>query len=170
MDSIIRYGTAQGMSMDVARVFPTYSMLAMIVGYIIGIICIPKYISQEKALSYCAVLGLILGCGVIFLPLEISIWCLSLLSLANSLMWPAIFPLAIYGLGRHTKTGSALLIMAIAGGALLPMLYGSLTSIYGYQQAYWLVIPCYAVILYFALIGYRIGRVTTIQWSDSVIK
>ena len=170
VDSIIRYGTAQGMSMDVARVFPTYSMLAMIVGYIIGIICIPKYISQEKALSYCAVLGLILGCGVIFLPLEISIWCLSLLSLANSLMWPAIFPLAIYGLGRHTKTGSALLIMAIAGGALLPMLYGSLTSICGYQQAYWLVIPCYAVILYFALIGYRIGRVTTIQWSDSVIK
>ena len=109
-------------------------MIAMIVGYIIGIIAIPKYISQEKALACCAALGVILGICTVMLPGEISIWCLTLLSLANSLMWPAIFPLAIFGLGRHTKTGSALLIMAIAGGALLPMLYGSLTLLWDTKE------------------------------------
>lgn len=161
VDTIIRYGTSQGIPMKIARVFPTYSMIAMIIGYIIGIMTIPKYVTQEKALACCALLGLIFGCGVIFLPVKISIWSLALLSLANSLMWPAIFPLAIQGLGRHTKTGSALLIMAIAGGALLPMLYGSLTGFFGYQQAYWLVIPCYTVILYFAVSGHKVGRTVT---------
>lgn len=143
--------------MDTARIFPTYGMIAMIVGYIIGIIAIPKYISQEKALACCATLGVILSICTVMLPGDTSIWCLTLLSLANSLMWPAIFPLAIFGLGRHTKTGSALLIMAIAGGALLPMLYGSLTTSMGYQGAYWMMLPCYLFILYFAVAGHRVG-------------
>lgn len=157
IDTIIGYGKSLGMDMDTAKVFPTYSMLAMIAGYIIGIICIPRYISQEKALACCASLAIILGVCVTTLPGSISIWSLTLLSLANSLMWPAIFPLAIFGLGRHTKTGSALLIMAIAGGALLPMLYGSLTTSLGYQGAYWMMLPCYLFILYFATAGHKAG-------------
>ena len=157
IDTIIGYAKSLHMDMDTARVFPTYGMIAMIVGYIIGIIAIPKYISQEKALACCAMLGIILAVCVAILPANASIWCLTLLSLANSLMWPAIFPLAIFGLGRHTKTGSALLIMAIAGGALLPMLYGSLTVSLGFQGAYWMVLPCYLFILYFAVAGHRVG-------------
>ena len=157
IDTIIGYAQSMKMDMDTARIFPTYGMIAMIVGYIIGIIAIPKYISQEKALAVCAALGVILGICTVLLPGNISIWCLTLLSLANSLMWPAIFPLAIFGLGRHTKTGSALLIMAIAGGALLPMLYGSLTTSMGYQGAYWMTLPCYLFILYFAVAGHRVG-------------
>ena len=157
IDTIIGYAQSMKMDMDTARIFPTYGMIAMIVGYIIGIIAIPKYISQEKALACCAALGVILGICTVMLPREISIWCLTLLSLANSLMWPAIFPLAIFGLGRHTKTGSALLIMTIAGGALLPMLYGSLTASMGHQGAYWMMLPCYLFILYFAVAGHRVG-------------
>ena len=157
IDTIIGYAQSMKMDMDTARIFPTYGMIAMIVGYIIGIIAIPKYISQEKALACCATLGVILSICTVMLPGDTSIWCLTLLSLANSLMWPAIFPLAIFGLGRHTKTGSALLIMAIAGGALLPMLYGSLTTSMGYQGAYWMMLPCYLFILYFAVAGHRVG-------------
>jgi len=158
VDTIIRYGSSQGIAMEQARVFPTYTLLAMIIGYIIGIIAIPKYLSQEKALTCCAILGIIIGFGTIFLPGLYSMWCLSLLGLANSLMWPAIFPLAIQDLGRHTKTGSALLVMSCAGGALIPMAYGSLTNLTGYQQAYWLVIPCYLFILYFAMAGHKVGH------------
>lgn len=157
VDTIIGYGTSFGMSMDAAKVFPTYSMIAMIIGYIIGIICIPRYMSQERALTYCAVLGVIVSLLVVLCPTNVSIWLVSLLGLANSLMWPAIFPLAIYGLGRHTKTGSALLIMAIAGGALLPMLFGSIADAVGYQNAYWMTLPCYLFILYFAVAGHRVG-------------
>ena len=157
IDTVIGYAKSLNMNMEAARVFPTFGMIAMIVGYIIGIIAIPKYITQERALAYCAVLGVILGICTAVLPANVSIWCLTLLSLANSLMWPAIFPLAIFGLGRHTKTGSALLIMAIAGGALLPMLYGSLTTCMGFQGAYWMVLPCYLFILYFAVAGHRVG-------------
>ena len=144
--------------MKQALAFPTYTMIAMIIGYVIGIITIPKYLSQEKALACCATLGIVIGLGTLFLPGTLSIGCVALLGLANSLMWPAIFPLAIQGLGRHTKIGSALLIMAIAGGALIPMLYGSLTKLMGYQQAYWIVLPCYLFILYFALAGHKVGR------------
>ena len=157
IDTVIGYAKSLNMNMEAARVFPTFGMIAMLVGYVIGIIAIPKYITQERALAYCAVLGVILGICTAILPANVSIWCLTLLSLANSLMWPAIFPLAIFGLGRHTKTGSALLIMAIAGGALLPMLYGSLTTCMGFQGAYWMVLPCYLFILYFAVAGHRVG-------------
>jgi len=87
-----------------------------------------------------------------------SVAFIALLGLANSLMWPAIFPLAIDGLGKYTKIGSALLIMAIAGGAILPLVYGQLSEIWNSQQAYWMMIPCYLFILYFAMKGYRAGR------------
>jgi fucose permease len=70
-------------------------------------------------------------------------------------MWPAIWPLAIAGLGRFTKIGSSLLIMAIAGGALLPLLYGRLADKFNPQQAYWILIPSYLFILYYAAYGYK---------------
>ena len=85
-------------------------------------------------------------------------WFIALLGLANSLMWPAIFPLAIDGLGKFTKIGSALLVMAIAGGAILPLLYGKLSESFNSQQAYWIMVPCYLFILYFAAKGHRVGK------------
>jgi glucose/galactose transporter len=162
VDTLINYATSDllGMTMDQAKVFPTYSMIALIAGYIIGIICIPRYISQSGALLACAALGVLLTLSLLFLPVGISIWAVALFSLANSLMWPAIFPLAIFGLGRHTKTGSALLIMAIAGGAILPLVYAQLAELpcIGRQFAYFVIgLPCYLFILYFATRGHKVG-------------
>jgi fucose permease len=157
-DTIISYGSSQGIPLDTAKFFTTCTLIAMIIGYVIGIICIPKYFSQEKALRMCAIAGVLFSLIAIFTHGYTSVFMIALLGLANSLMWPAIWPLAINGLGRFTKIGSSLLIMGIAGGALLPLLYGWLTDQFNSQQAYWILVPCYLFILYYGNRGYRVGR------------
>ncbi|MBK8498179.1 MAG: sugar MFS transporter [Flavobacteriales bacterium] len=152
-DSIGPYGTSIGIPLDEAKLFTSYTLAAMIAGYIIGIVCIPRFFSQSAALTASAVVGVLLTVAVVLLPGYASVLSLALLGLANALVWPAVWPLAIDGLGRHTKTGSALLIMGIAGGALLPLLYawlGSKGSI-GLQNAYLLMIPCYLFIGWYGL-------------------
>ena len=85
-----------------------------------------------------------------------AVTCIAAMGLANAVMWPAIFPLAINGLGRFTEKGSALLIMGIAGGAVLPQLYGALEKPLGYANALLIVVlPCYLYILYYAIRGYK---------------
>ena len=157
-DTVISYGAEQGIPLMDAKAFTSYTLIAMIIGYIIGIFTIPKYIRQERALQVSAILGIILGLGAIYTTGFISVLFISLLGLANAMVWPAIWPMAIAGLGRFTKIGSSLLIMAIAGGAILPLFYGRLADIFYPQQAYWIVIPCYACILFFSSKGYKIGR------------
>jgi glucose/galactose transporter len=154
-DTIISYGSYQGIPLETSKFFTTCTLLAMILGYIIGIVTIPKYLTQEKALRICALLGVLFSAGAVFTGGYVSVFFIALLGLANSLMWPAIWPLAIDGLGRFTKIGSSLLIMAIAGGALLPLVYGRLADILDPRQAYWVLIPCYLYILYYAVSGYR---------------
>jgi MFS transporter, FHS family, L-fucose permease len=155
-DTVISYASSQGIPLDEATRFTTFTLWAMIAGYILGIITIPKYLSQQKALQICAALGMVFTLSAIFTEGYVSVLSISLLGLANSLMWPAIFPLAIADLGRFTKMGSSLLIMGIAGGALLPLLYGYLADVVNPQQAYWMMVPCYLFILYFAAAGYKI--------------
>ncbi|MBS1547307.1 MAG: sugar MFS transporter [Bacteroidetes bacterium] len=156
-DTIGVYGQSLGFPLSETKHFTSYTLISMVVGYVIGIIAIPRWISQAKALAASAVLGLVLT----FLATELtgysSILCIALLGLANALVWPAIWPLAIAGLGRHTKVGSALLIMAIAGGALLPLMYGNLAAKadIGPQQAYGIMFPCYLFILGYALIWHK---------------
>ena len=157
-DTIISYGASQGIALSTAKFFTTCTLFAMLVGYIIGIICIPKYFSQEKALRYCAVLGVIFSLAAVFTHGYMSVLFIALLGLANSLMWPALWPLAIAGLGRFTKIGSSFLIMAIAGGALLPLLYGRLADVLNPHQAYWIMLPCYIFIWYYATLGYKIRK------------
>lgn len=157
-DTIIAYGSSQGIALSTAKFFTTCTLFAMILGYIIGIICIPKYFKQAQALKVSAVLGLIFSIAAIFSHVYMSVLFIALLGLANSLMWPAIWPLAIGDLGRFTKAGSSLLIMAIAGGALLPLLYGRLADIFNPQQAYWILVPCYLFIGYYANWGHKIRR------------
>jgi len=156
-DIIQIYGKAIGIPLDVAKHFTTYTMLGMLIGYLIGIISIPKYFSQTSALKWSAVLGIIFSLLAIFTSGYTSILFIALLGLANALVWPAIWPLTIHGLGRFTKAGSALLIIAIAGGAILPRIWASLGARVGYQQAFWIMIPCYLFILYFATFGYKAG-------------
>jgi MFS transporter, FHS family, L-fucose permease len=157
-DTIISYGKSLGIDMAYARYFTIGTLVCMLLGYVIGIFTIPKFLSQAFALKACALLGITFSTLAIVTPGVTSVVFIALLGLANSLMWPAIWPLAIEGLGKFTKTGSALLVMAIAGGAILPLIYGKLSLSIGNQQGYWILIPCYLYILYFAIKGYKIGR------------
>lgn len=154
-DTIIPYGKSLGIAMDTALTFTTLTLICMIAGYIIGVITIPKYIRQETALRIAALLGMLLSLAAIFTGGYVSVACIALLGLANAIMWPAIWPLALEGLGKFTKLGSAMLIMAIAGGALLPLVYGRLADAFNNQQAYWLLIPCYLIIWYYAAAGHK---------------
>ncbi len=155
-DTIIRYGMSQGIEISTAKAFTSYTLFAMIFGYLIGIVLIPKYISQRVALLTSAVLGILFTFGVIFTDGSTSIFFLALMGLANALVWPAIWPLAIHDLGKFIKTGSAILIMAIAGGALLPLIWGKISDIYNPQIAYVVLIPSYLIILYYSVWGYKL--------------
>jgi glucose/galactose transporter len=159
-DTIISYGKSLGIELSTARFFTQFTLGFMLLGYIIGIFTIPKYLSQHKALLLCAVLGVVFAILTVMTDGVVSVGFLAALGLANSLMWPAIFPLSIDGLGKFTKTGSAMLIMAIAGGAIMPLLYGWLIEQEGWNSrtGYALMIPCYLYIAYFATKGYKAGK------------
>jgi MFS transporter, FHS family, L-fucose permease len=155
-DGIGQYGKNIGINLDTAKNFTAYTLGAMLVGYIIGIIAIPKYLKQETALRYSAILGIVMTLGAIFTTGYTSIMFIALMGLANALMWPAIFPLAINGLGRFTKIGSALLIMGIGpGGGIIPLLYTELGGPVNPQRGFWVMALCYAYILYYAVSGYK---------------
>jgi len=157
-DSIIAYGTSMGISEDEAKFFTSYTLAGMLAGYLLGIILTPKFLSQETMLKICAALGLVLTACVMFTTGRTSIYCLAALGIANAIMWPAIWPMSLKGLGRFTKTGSALLIMGIIGGALIPPLFGWMIDSMGSQaSAYIILIPCYLYILYFSISGHKVG-------------
>ncbi len=157
-DTIISYGLSQGLPISAAKHFTSMTMMASILGYAIGIIAIPKYITQVKALIICAIFGIVLTIAAIILPGLVSVMFIALLGLANALIWPAVWPLALDGLGRFTRIGSSLLIMGNLGGALLPLVYGRLADIINPQLAYIIVIPCYLFILYYATSGHKAGK------------
>ncbi|MBS1948141.1 MAG: sugar MFS transporter [Bacteroidetes bacterium] len=156
-DIIQVYGKSIGISLDIAKHFTTYTMLSMLLGYIIGIISIPKYIKQATALRASAILGVAFTLMAIFTSGYTSVLFVALLGLANALVWPALWPLALNGLGKYTKPGSALLIVGIGGGAVLPKLWAILGETIGLQKAFWIMVPCYLYILYFAVAGHKVG-------------
>jgi glucose/galactose transporter len=155
-DTISQYGRAQGISLDVAKNLTSATLVAMLVGYLVGLVTIPRYLSQAAALRLCALVGIGFTVGILLTHGYPSVLLVALLGLANSLLWPAIFPLSIRGLGSFTEQGSALLIMGIGGGAVLPYLYGRLSEVVGLQQGYALLIPCYLYLLFFALKGHAL--------------
>ncbi|HTD94880.1 MAG TPA: sugar MFS transporter [Chitinophagaceae bacterium] len=158
-DAIGAYGRVLGMPLDETKYFTMFTLFSMLVGYIIGIITIPKYTSQQNALAISAVLGVLFTIGVFVTSGYTAITFIALLGLANALMWPAIFPLAIKGLGRFTKIGSALLIMGIVGGAVLPLLYTILKDkgVASNQASFLIcVLPAYLYIFYYAVRGHRV--------------
>ncbi len=155
-DGIIQYGRNIGISLDESKNFTAYTLGAMLVGYVIGIIAIPKYIKQEDALKYSAISGIIFSLIAIFSSGYVSVYSIALMGLSNALMWPAIFPLSIKGLGKLTKLGSALLVMGIGpGGGLIPLLYASLGGPANPQRGFWIMVFCYVYILYFSTMGYK---------------
>ncbi len=157
-DTFTGFGEALGYPLATAKSFATYTGYGLLIGYVVGIIAIPKFISQQKALTILTVLSIVFVLVSMFTKGDIAIYSFAVLGFTNSVVWPAIWPLAINHLGKFTKTGSALLIMGIVGGAVLPPLYGKFSEFLGSRQmAYSMMIPCYVFILYFAWSGHKLG-------------
>ena len=165
IDSIISYAQGMGISMMEAKVFPSYTLFATICGYLLGITLIPWRISQVNALRFCTLLGVILSLLVVtstghsFIlghQTDISIWFLVLLGFANSMIWAGIWPLALDRLGSHLKLGASILIMGLSGNAIVPLLYGYFADKYSLQQGYWILLPCYLYLVFYAFYGYKI--------------
>jgi FHS family L-fucose permease-like MFS transporter len=168
-DTVISYGAYQGVPLATAKFFTSFTLLGMILGYLVGIVCIPKYLSQENAMKWFAALGVVLTLVAIFTTSYVSVLFIALLGFANSMVYPAIWPLALNGVGRFTKMASSLLIMGIAGGAVIPLLYGALADIVNPQQAYWIMVPCYIYIFYYATSGCKIGKSAAVLKNQPVI-
>jgi glucose/galactose transporter len=158
-DAIGIYGRSFGLPLDQTKFFTSLTLGGMLAGYVIGLLTIPRFISQERYLAWSAALGVLLAVGAFLTQGFTSVLFVAALGFANAMMWPAIFPLAIQGLGRFTERGSALLIMGIAGGAVIPQLFVYLKQSYDFQLVFLLLmVPCYLYILYFALRGHRAGQ------------
>ncbi len=150
-DTFSSFGEALGFTLQTSKNFASYTGYGLLAGYLLSIVAIPTYISQQKALKIATILSIMMVLIAMFAKGNVAVACFALLGFTNSVMWPAIWPIAIHGLGRFIKTGSALLIMGILGGAVLPPLYGKFAEIIGDKQmAYGIMIPCYLFILYYA--------------------
>ncbi len=165
IDTIIGYAASMDIQLLEAKVFPSYTLAATICGYVLGIIFMPKVISQVNALRFCTMLGLVFTLLVIYangevhfmgLKADISIWFLVLLGLANSLVWAGIWPLALDGLGKFTKLGASILIMMLCGNAIMPLVYGYFADVYDVRLAYWILVPCYTYLVFYAVKGHQI--------------
>jgi MFS transporter, FHS family, L-fucose permease len=158
-DAIGTYGQGFGMTPEDTKHFTSYTLFAMLLGYIAGLLLIPKFVSQQKYLALSAILGVIFSIGTYMTTGYIAVGFVAALGFANAMMWPAIFPLAIKGLGALTEFGSAFLIMGIAGGAIIPVAFAHLKQSYNFQAVFLcLMVPCYLYILYYGAAGHRVGQ------------
>ncbi|MDD4191332.1 MAG: glucose/galactose MFS transporter, partial [Mangrovibacterium sp.] len=136
-----------------------FASAGMVTGYLLGVLFVPNYVSQHTVLLLSTVSGIIVTLTILAVPAKIAIYLVALLGLANAMMWPAVWPLAIADLGKFTKAGSSLLVTGIIGGAFLPLLFGYAAEKTSYQVAYLVCLPAYLYIIYYALSGSRI-RIT----------
>lgn len=150
---IIPYGQSMGFTLSQSQPFVDYIIYAMLIGYFCGIFFIPKYISQSRALAICAVGGISLSLIALLTGGFVAVVCMIGMGFCNALNWPSIWPLAIHGLGRFTKTAAAILIMAIAGDAVFPVIYATLNSALGAKSGSVLLMLLYSFILFYATIG-----------------
>ena len=175
-DTIGLFGSHLGVAN--ATSLTSYTMAFMVLGYLIGLMLIPRFMDQAQALAGSAILGLVLSLAVVLADVQstsisVFLWgwmgiaelpnaitLIAILGLANAMVWPAVWPLALKGLDSLTARGSAWLIMGISGGAVLPLCYGFLADHFDNQSAYWMMLPCYSFILFYALKGHKIR-----QWS-----
>lgn len=164
VDTIIPYAQSMGMPLLEAKVFPSYVLAAMISGYVLGIALIPRFVTQLAMLRFCTGLGVVLAILIVTTHgtvswfghvADVSLWFVVLLGFANSLTWAGVWPLALDGLGRFTKVGASVMIMGLCGNAILPLGYGWLADRHGVRAAYWIILPCYLYLTYYAAIGHK---------------
>ena len=167
IDTIIGYANSMKIDLLEAKVFPSYTLFATICGYILGIICIPRYITQLTALRFCTLLGALLTLLIQFAngqvtflnhAADLSIWMVVLLGFANSLVWAGIWPLALDGLGKFTKLGASVMIMGLCGNAIMPLFYGHFADVLDERLAYWVLFPCYLYLVFYAFKGYALRK------------
>lgn len=167
IDTIIGYANSMNVPLMEAKAFPSYTLFATICGYILGIITIPRFVSQVNALRVCTFLGTLLTLLIIYTNgqvaflghvTDISIWFVVLLGLANSLVWAGIWPLALDGLGKFTKLGASIMIMGLCGNAIMPLFYGYFADKFDVRHAYWVLFPCYLYLVFYATYGHRVKR------------
>ncbi len=172
VDTVINYAGSMGINLLQAKVFPSYILFATICGYLIGIAVIPKLVSQVNALRFCTLLGLFFSFCIIFTHgdvtvfghrTDLSIWFLVGLGLPNSLVWAGLWPLALDGLARYTKKGASILIMGLCGNAIIPLLYGYFADKLSLRNGYWVLVPCYLYLVFYAVHGHKIRR-----WSKQI--
>jgi FHS family L-fucose permease-like MFS transporter len=165
INTIIGYAQSLNLPLLEAKVFPSYILTITMSGFLLGIVLIPKFINHLNVLRICTtsavvltLLFFIVNGQVTFLghTADLSIWFLVILGLSNSLMWSAIWPLALNGLGRFTKMGGSILIMGLCGSAIIPLVYGYFADAYNPHVAYWILLPCYLYLVYYAYYGYRV--------------
>jgi MFS transporter, FHS family, L-fucose permease len=173
INTVIGYAQSLNLPLLEAKIFPSYILGVTMFGFLLGIVLIPKFINHLTVLRLCATSALLLTLlfflahgQVTFLShtVDLSIWVLVVLGLSNSLMWSAIWPLALNGLGKFTKIGGSILIMGLCGSAVLPLIYGYFADKYNPHAAYWVLLPCYIYLGYYAFFGYR-----TTSWSFNKI-
>ncbi len=174
-DTIIAYGISLGFTGEEAKFFTTFTLMAMVITYALGVFLIPKYVNQTTALKISAALGILFSISILNTTGYISVFFVAALGIANALVWPAVWPLTLDGLGKFTKKASALLIMAISGGAVIPPLYGRMVDAQKEElivngvnnveaislaatSSYWILIPCYVIILFFAIKGHHLKQ------------
>jgi len=174
IDTIIPYANSMGMDLLSAKRLPSYTLTMTMIGYLIGISCIPKFISQTNALRVCTITGLIFALCILFVPgqmmyngheVSISIWFIALLGLPNALIYAGIWPLAIRNLGRFTKVGASLLVMGLVGNAIFPMIWGYYSDTISARTAYWVMLPCFVYLVFYAVYGHKIT-----SWKPAKIK
>ena len=167
IDTVINYAGSMGVDMLEAKVFPSYTLACTMIGYIIGIFLIPKVISQRTALVICSTLGLVLSLlsvlvdvPVVFFGhhINLSLLFLCALGFPNALIYASIWPLSIHNLGKFTKIGSSLLIMGLCGNAIMPQIYGFIAQKTSFRGGYWVLVPCFLYLIFFALKGYKINH------------
>jgi glucose/galactose transporter len=169
VDTSIRYAESMGWSLDEAKILPSMTLGCILIGYLLGIVLIPKYLKQQKALLICTTTGLVLSLCAILLSgsvqlfghtADISLWFIILLGLPNSLIFAGIWPLAIRNLGKYTNLGSSLLVMGLCGNAFLPLIYGYVADNFDLRLGYWVLVPCFVYLIFYASIGHKIEHWT----------
>jgi glucose/galactose transporter len=167
IDTVINYATSMNVPLLEAKVFPSYTLGTQVCGYLLGIVLIPKFIRQVNALRFCTLLGTALTLLIVYAQgdivllghkTDVSIWFVVMLGFANSIIWAGIWPLAIDGLGKFTKIGSSVMIMALCGNAIMPLVYGYFAELHGQRAAYWVLFPCYIYLVFYAMYGHKIRR------------
>ena len=165
INTVIGYAQSLNLPLLEAKVFPSYILGVTMFGFLMGIVLIPKFINHLNVLRICTTLAIVLTLlffivhgQIAFLGhiADLSIWFLVILGLSNSLMWSTIWPLALNGLGKFTKMGGSILIMGLCGSAIVPIIYGYLADQLDARTAYWVLMPCYIYLVYYAYYGYRV--------------